>query len=126
MILKIFLCVLIAIMMIGCGNKIKTLDEKLRRTILEFANGRLMNQFQYRAGYPVEIDKINIKATFKDDYTYVAVVTFKKKDAEEQKRQATLPTLGSLPSTGGGKSTGLSARFRYFEEEDRWYFETYV
>lgn len=109
----------------ACGNKTSILDDKLRRTIIEGDKGRIKVKVEIRAGFPVEIDKIDIKPTFKELYTYIAVVTFKRKNITEEKKRASLPQLGSLPGANI-RTTRIQAKFKYLEEEDRWYFDNFI
>ncbi len=109
----------------ACGNKTSILDDKLRRTILEGDKGRIKVRVEIQAGFPVEIDKIDIKPTFKELYTYTAVVTFKRKNIAEEKKRASLPQLGSLPGANV-RTTRIQGRFKYLEEEDRWYFDNFI
>lgn len=108
----------------GCGDKIARLDDKLRRTINEGGGGRLKVQIDYKAGFTTDIDRIEIKPTYKDDYTYVAIVTFKEKDVVDERKRQSLPQLGNLPTVT--KKSQVKARFRYFEVEDRWYLDQFI
>lgn len=109
----------------GCGDKIARLKEKLTRTIEEGGKGRIKRNIEYRVGYPVKIYRIDIKPTYKDDYTYAGIVTFRKRDIVEERKSASLPKLGALPATNT-RTQQFQVRFRYLEEEDRWYLERYL
>lgn len=117
------ICILV--LMAGCGNKMSRLEDKLRRAIYESNHARIKNQIQAQFGYEIEIDKIQIKATYKEIYTYLGVVTFKRRDRLDESKRMALPKLGSLPSTNLHSGV-IRVRFKYLEEEDRWYFDQYV
>ena len=117
------LCLLISLA--GCSNKISRLEDKLRRAIFESNHARIKNQIEAQFGYEIAIDKIQIKATYKEIYTYIGIVTFKKRDRLDESKRMALPKLGSLPSTNMELGF-IRARFKYLEEEDRWYFDQYV
>jgi len=116
-------CVFVS--MTGCGSKMSRLEDKLRRAIFESNHARIKNQIQAQFGYEIEIDKIQIKATYKEIYTYIGVVTFRKRDRLDESKRMALPKLGSLPSTNLHSGV-IRVRFKYLEEEDRWYFDQYV
>jgi hypothetical protein len=122
-IISLGLCTLVFLS--GCSNKMSQLEDKLRRAIFESNHARIKNQIQAQFGYEIEIDKIQIKATYKEIYTYIGIVTFKRRDRLDEGKRIALPKLGSLPSTN--MQTGvIRVRFKYLEEEDRWYFDQYV
>jgi hypothetical protein len=117
------LCILVFLS--GCGSKMSQLEDKLRRAIFESNHARIKNQIQAQFGYDIEIDKIQIKATYKEIYTYIGIVTFKKRDRLDEGKRIALPKLGSLPATNMQLGS-IRVRFKYLEEEDRWYFDQYV
>lgn len=123
---KVFIFIyMIAFGITGCSDKIASLDEKLRRMIATSENGSLLSRIQNRAGSKVEIEKIVIKETFKQDYTYTAIVTFRPKDMQSALKLSALPKLGQLPSNN--KNAGqLKVRFDYLESDDRWYFKQFM
>lgn len=106
----------------GCGDKIQRLDDKLRRTIYEGEKGRIKNIIDMKVGFKTEVDSILIKPTYKEDYTYYAIVTFRAKNMEEETKRKSLPKLGGLPSTNKNQGQ-VKGRFQYLEFEDRWYFQ---
>ena len=109
----------------GCGDKISQLQEKLTRTILEGDHGRTKAKIEAHAGYPVKIEKILIKKTFKEDYTYIGIVVFKRRDFSEENKRGLMPRIGNLPSTNPNAGQ-FQVRFKYLETEDRWYFDQYL
>ncbi|MBI1884671.1 MAG: hypothetical protein HYS08_10800 [Chlamydiae bacterium] len=109
----------------ACSNKLTLLEDKLKRTIEEGDQGRIKRRIISRMGGAFNVDNVQFKQTFQEDYTYVAIVTFKKKNIQDESQRRALPQLGNLPSTDP-RAGQVHARFKYLEEEDRWYFDQFV
>lgn len=103
----------------GCSSKIYRLEEKLRHDIEE---GKFRARIENQKGFKVKITSIEIHETFKEDYTYIAVVNLKQQNVSEEARSGELPNLGELPTTNPTAGE-FKMRFRYLEDEDRWYIE---
>ena len=118
-----FSVIYILVTIFGCSESMESIDEQLRHTI-EFADkGRILKRIELKAGVAhLEIEDIEYKKTFKDDYTYIAIVTFR--ESKRARKRGQLPKLGYLPTPGEPKR--IRTQFRYLRDEDRWYFHKHL